>query len=132
MHGGRAVARADRLRDFAPGLSHLTHMPSHIDIRRGDWPAAFLACEKAVAADEATFGVSEINWGIPPGSVVSRALAETVRHRDALLYIMTGRTFDGRRAAEIGLVNRSLSSSAAGSSSNRLGRTGESGGNSLT
>jgi tetratricopeptide (TPR) repeat protein len=49
----RAKSAADRLRDFAPGLSHLTHMPSHIDIRRGDWPAAFLACEKAVAADDA-------------------------------------------------------------------------------
>jgi trans-feruloyl-CoA hydratase/vanillin synthase len=64
-----------------------------------------VGCDLAVAADEATFGVSEINWGIPPGSVVSRALAETVGSRNALLYIMTGRTFDGRRAAEMGLVN---------------------------
>jgi len=64
-----------------------------------------IACDLAVAADEATFGLSEINWGIPPGSVVSRALAETVGSREALLYIMTGRTFDGRKAAEIGLVN---------------------------
>jgi trans-feruloyl-CoA hydratase/vanillin synthase len=64
-----------------------------------------VACDLAVAADEATFGLSEINWGIPPGGNVSRALAETVGVRDALLYIMTGRTFDGRRAAEIGLVN---------------------------
>ena len=64
-----------------------------------------VACDLAVAADEAIFGLSEINWGIPPGSVVSRALAETVGSRNALLYIMTGRTFDGRRAAEMGLVN---------------------------
>jgi trans-feruloyl-CoA hydratase/vanillin synthase len=64
-----------------------------------------VACDLAVAADEATFGLSEINWGIPPGSVVSRALAETVGTRDALLHIMTGRTFDGRKAAEMGLVN---------------------------
>jgi len=64
-----------------------------------------VGCDLAVAADEATFGVSEINWGIPPGSVVTRALAETLGSRNALLYIMTGRTFDGRRAAEIGLVN---------------------------
>ena len=64
-----------------------------------------VGCDLAVAADEATFGVSEINWGIPPGSVVSRALAETVGSRNALLYIMTGRTFDGRRAAKMGLVN---------------------------
>ena len=67
-----------------------------------------VACDLAVAADEATFGLSEINWGIPPGSVVSRALAETVGSRAALLYVMTGRTFDGRRAAELGLVNWSV------------------------
>jgi trans-feruloyl-CoA hydratase/vanillin synthase len=67
-----------------------------------------VACDLAIAADEATFGLSEINWGIPPGSVVSRALGETVGSRAALLYIMTGRTFDGRRAAEIGLVNSSV------------------------
>jgi trans-feruloyl-CoA hydratase/vanillin synthase len=64
-----------------------------------------VGCDLAVAADEATFGVSEINWGIPPGSVVSRALAETMSTRDAMLYIMTGRTFDGRQAAAMGLVN---------------------------
>ena len=66
------------------------------------------ACDLAVAADEATFGLSEINWGIPPGSLVSRGLAETVGVREALLYIMTGRTFDGRKAAEMGLVNWSV------------------------
>ena len=66
------------------------------------------ACDLAVAADEATFGLSEINWGIPPGSLVSRGLAETVGGRAALLYIMTGRTFDGRKAAELGLVNWSV------------------------
>jgi trans-feruloyl-CoA hydratase/vanillin synthase len=66
------------------------------------------ACDLAVSADEATFGLSEINWGIPPGSLVSRGLAETVGTRAALLYIMTGRTFDGRKAAELGLVNWSV------------------------
>ncbi|PWU23788.1 MAG: p-hydroxycinnamoyl CoA hydratase/lyase [Candidatus Rokuibacteriota bacterium] len=70
--------------------------------------APLVACDLAIAADEATFGLSEINWGIPPGSVVSRALAETVGSRAALLHIMTGRTFDGPRAAEMGLVNRSV------------------------
>jgi trans-feruloyl-CoA hydratase/vanillin synthase len=66
------------------------------------------ACDLAVAADEATFGLSEINWGIPPGSLVSRGLAETVGLRAGLLHVMTGRTFDGRRAAEMGLVNWSV------------------------
>jgi feruloyl-CoA hydratase/lyase len=67
-----------------------------------------VACDLAIAADEATFGLSEINWGIPPGSVVSKALADTVGSRAGLLYVMTGRTFDGRQAAEMGLVNSSV------------------------
>jgi trans-feruloyl-CoA hydratase/vanillin synthase len=67
-----------------------------------------VACDLAIAAEEAVFGLSEINWGIPPGSIVSRSLAATVSQRDALWYIMTGETFDGRRAAEMGLVNRAV------------------------
>jgi trans-feruloyl-CoA hydratase/vanillin synthase len=67
-----------------------------------------VACDLAIAADQATFGLSEVNWGIPPGGVVSKALADTVGSRAALLYIMTGRTFDGRQAAEMGLVNTSV------------------------
>jgi len=69
-----------------------------------------VACDLAIAADEATFGLSEINWGIPPGSVVSRALADTVGSRAGLFYVMTGRTFDGRQAAAMGLVNASVPS----------------------
>jgi feruloyl-CoA hydratase/lyase len=67
-----------------------------------------IACDLAIAADEATFGLSEINWGIPPGGNVSRALAETIGTRDAMLYIMTGRTFGGQQAARMGLVNQSV------------------------
>ncbi|GAA4055140.1 hypothetical protein GCM10023063_49600 [Arthrobacter methylotrophus] len=54
-----------------------------------------VACDLAIAADEATFGLSEINWGIPPGNLVSKAMADTVGHRQALYYIMTGETFTG-------------------------------------
>lgn len=67
-----------------------------------------VACDLAICADEATFGLSEINWGIPPGNLVSKAMADTVGHRQALYYIMTGKTFDGRKAAEMGLVNESV------------------------
>ncbi|MHC9086873.1 p-hydroxycinnamoyl CoA hydratase/lyase [Luteimonas sp. RIT-PG2_3] len=67
-----------------------------------------VACDLAIAADEAVFGLSEINWGIPPGNLVSKALADTVGHREALLYVMTGRTFDGPKAAQMGLVNASV------------------------
>ncbi len=48
----QAKAAADRLRDYAPGLSHLTHMPSHIDVRRGDWDAAMTASQRAIASEK--------------------------------------------------------------------------------
>jgi trans-feruloyl-CoA hydratase/vanillin synthase len=67
-----------------------------------------VACDLAIAADEAVFGLSEINWGIPPGNLVSKALADTVGHRRALYYIMTGDTFTGIEAAAMGLVNQSV------------------------
>lgn len=67
-----------------------------------------VACDLAIAADEATFGLSEINWGIPPGNLVSKAVADTVGHRQALYYIMTGEPFNGKQAAEMGLVNKSV------------------------
>ncbi|CAH2903504.1 MAG: Trans-feruloyl-CoA hydratase (EC [uncultured Paraburkholderia sp.] len=63
-----------------------------------------VACDLAIAAD----GLSEINWGIPPGNLVSKAMADTVGHRQALYYIMTGDTFDGPQAAAMGLVNKSV------------------------
>jgi tetratricopeptide (TPR) repeat protein len=50
-HPERADQAADVLRDLQPGLGHLVHMPSHVDIRRGRWFQAIEANEKAVAAD---------------------------------------------------------------------------------
>jgi tetratricopeptide (TPR) repeat protein len=50
-HPERADAAADALRDLMPGVGHLVHMPSHIDVRRGRWQEAVLANEKAIAAD---------------------------------------------------------------------------------
>jgi len=67
-----------------------------------------VACDLAVAAEEAKFGLSEINWGILPGGNVTRAVAEVMRHRDALYYIMTGEVFGGRKAADMGLVNEAV------------------------
>src|SRR5215475_3241722 len=62
-------------------------------------------CDLAIAAEEATFGLSEINFKGFPGGCVSKSLANLLRPRDALLYAMTGRRFDGKTAASIGFVN---------------------------
>jgi trans-feruloyl-CoA hydratase/vanillin synthase len=67
-----------------------------------------VTCDLAIAAADARFGLSEVNWGIPPGGVVSRALAAVMSERDALYYIMTGETFDGTAAAAMRLVNEAV------------------------
>jgi trans-feruloyl-CoA hydratase/vanillin synthase len=63
------------------------------------------ACDLAFASKEATLGLSEINFKHYPGGSVSKSLANLMRPRDALFLGMTGRTFNGDRAAEIGFVN---------------------------
>jgi tetratricopeptide (TPR) repeat protein len=50
---GKADAAADRLRRLQPGLGHMVHMPSHVDVRRGRWQAAIEANERAIRADAA-------------------------------------------------------------------------------
>ena len=67
-----------------------------------------VCCDLAIAAESAVFGVSEINWGIIPGGNVTRSLAATMNMRDVMYYVMTGETFDGRKAAKMGLVNEAV------------------------
>jgi trans-feruloyl-CoA hydratase/vanillin synthase len=67
-----------------------------------------VACDLAIAAEDAMFGLSEINWGIIPGGNVTRSVVAAMNLRDAMYYVMTGETFDGRKAAAMGLVNEAV------------------------
>ena len=49
----RGDVPADRLRNLTPGLGHMVHMPSHIDVLRGRWEEAIIANTKAIEADAA-------------------------------------------------------------------------------
>ncbi|MFO0956045.1 MAG: hypothetical protein U0800_01115 [Isosphaeraceae bacterium] len=49
----RAAPAADRLRFLQPGLAHMVHMPSHIDVRLGRWASAADANDRAIRADAA-------------------------------------------------------------------------------
>jgi trans-feruloyl-CoA hydratase/vanillin synthase len=64
-----------------------------------------LATDFAVAAEEATFSLSEVNWGILPGALVAKVVADAVLPRHALYYACLGEPFDGKEAARIGMVN---------------------------
>jgi trans-feruloyl-CoA hydratase/vanillin synthase len=66
------------------------------------------ACDLAFAAEEAQFGLSEINWGILPGGGASKVATELLPFRKAMYHAMMGENVDGRTAAEWGLVNEAL------------------------
>jgi trans-feruloyl-CoA hydratase/vanillin synthase len=66
------------------------------------------ACDLAICADEAQFGLSEINWGILPGGGVTKVAVELMPLRDAMWMTLTGEPIDGRKAAEWKLVNESV------------------------
>jgi len=62
-------------------------------------------CDLAFAAEEARFGLSEINWGILPGGGATKVATELLPFRKAMYHAMLGEPIDGRTAAEWGLVN---------------------------
>src|SRR6266446_5612808 len=79
-----AIAAADRLRNLQPGLAHSVHMPSHIDIRTGQWLKAVDTNAKAVEADQRyrkIFG--------PPKGFLNVYIAHN-RHMLAYAAMMTG------------------------------------------
>jgi len=66
------------------------------------------ACDLAIAADEAQFALSEINWGILPGGGATKVVVDLMPMRDAMYHAMTGELIGGKKAAEWRLVNESV------------------------
>ena len=65
-------------------------------------------CDIAIAADDAQFGLSEINWAILPGGGASKVAAELMPYRKAMYHAMMGETLSGPQAAALRMVNESL------------------------
>jgi trans-feruloyl-CoA hydratase/vanillin synthase len=70
--------------------------------------APLFACDLAFAAEEAQFGLSEINWGILPGGGATKVATTLLSMRRAMYHALTGETVDGRTAAAWGLVNEAV------------------------
>ena len=66
------------------------------------------ACDIAIAADEAQFGLSEINWGILPGGGASKVAADLMPLRKAMYHAMMGENLTGKQAEAQGLVTESV------------------------
>lgn len=66
------------------------------------------ACDIAVAAEDAQFGLSEINWGILPGGGASKVVADLMPLRKAMYHAMMGENLTGVEAAQQGLVTEAV------------------------
>jgi len=62
------------------------------------------ACDIALAAEEARFGLSEVKIGLVPAAI-SPYVVRKIGESRAREYFLTGRRISARRACEIGLVN---------------------------
>ncbi|SBV30164.1 methylglutaconyl-CoA hydratase [Micromonospora krabiensis] len=65
------------------------------------------AADLAICAEEATFAFTEVRIGVIP-AVISATVLPRLHPRAAAELYLTGDTFDGRRAAEIGLVTAAV------------------------
>ncbi len=99
--------------------------PTNAMVNGSSFGGAFtslVSCDLAIAADEATFGLSEINWGIIPAGNVMKAALEKMTQSDAAYYLMTGETFDGQQAAAMRLVNEAVPRAQLRERTERLAR----------
>jgi feruloyl-CoA hydratase/lyase len=67
-------------------------------------------CDIAVAAEDAQFGLSEINWGILPGGGASKVAQELMPFRKAMYHAMMGENLSGKQAEAQGLVTEAVPS----------------------
>ena len=65
-----------------------------------------LATDIRIAAEHATFGVSEVKRGIIPGNGGSQRILDQLPYAIGMELLLTGDTLDAARAAHFGLVNR--------------------------
>ena len=65
------------------------------------------ACDIVVAAEDATFALTEVRLGLTP-AVISLTLLPRMTPRAASLTFLTGSTFSGREAVDYGLVTKAV------------------------
>ena len=67
-----------------------------------------MACDMALAADDARIGDQHVNFGLMPGGGSTQRLPRRIGMQRAMDLLTTGRWLSGREAAEWGLVLRSV------------------------
>jgi trans-feruloyl-CoA hydratase/vanillin synthase len=66
------------------------------------------ACDIALAAEDATFCLAEVNFGVFPGGELTTVLTEHLQPKHALFYALTGNTLTAKEAERIGLITKAV------------------------
>lgn len=77
------------------------------------------ACDYTLGAREAKFGLTEVNLGLIP-AVISPFVLRRVGPGHGRAYFLSGEIFDGKRAYEIGLLNKVVSRDELVDAENKL------------
>jgi methylglutaconyl-CoA hydratase len=98
--------------EFPPVLERIWGSPMPIIARvagpaRAGGVGLLAACDIVVAAEDATFAFSEVRLGVVP-AIISVTVLPRLQPRAAHELFLTGETFDGNRALQIGLVNSAV------------------------
>jgi enoyl-CoA hydratase/carnithine racemase len=78
-----------------------------------------LACDFVVASEEATFGAPEVNIGLWP-YMITVPMVRSMRPKDALDLILTGRRVSGTEGRDLGFVSRLTSAADLDTTVNEL------------
>ncbi len=79
-----------------------------------------LACDLAIAAENAYFSLAYVNIGTSPDGSGTFFLPRVVGMRRAMEFALLGERFDAKRALELALVNRVVPSEALGAETAKL------------
>jgi methylglutaconyl-CoA hydratase len=77
------------------------------------------ACDVVIAADNATFSIAEVRWGLTAAIIIPQ-LNDAIGVRQMRRYALTGERFDATEAQRIGLVHQVVRASALEAAGERM------------
>ncbi len=67
-----------------------------------------VGCDVAIAAEDAQFGLPEVNFGHFPAGETTPILANYLQSKHGLYYALSGKMMSGREAERIGLISKAV------------------------
>lgn len=91
----------------------LRNLPQPVIARIAGWClggalTVVAGCDVAIAAEDAKFGLPEVNFGHFPAGETTPVLAERLDAKHGLYYALSGKVMSGKEAERIGLVSRAV------------------------